>query len=172
MEEKPLILLGSARKNSDTGKLVSALFADTEIRLADLLDYRISPYSYEGRYPDDDSFQELVQLMLLHQVVVFATPVYWYAMSGHMKNFFDRLTDLVTTHKKLGRQLEGKSTFLVAVGAETALPDGFEIPFQLTSAYFKMTFMASYYHKTGREYVKDSQETAFLELVTGSSQTG
>ncbi|MCP4458779.1 MAG: NAD(P)H-dependent oxidoreductase [Cytophagales bacterium] len=37
-----------------------------------------------------------------------ATPVYWYSMSGIMKVFLDRIYDVLTIEKELGRKLHGK----------------------------------------------------------------
>lgn len=61
--------------------------AGMNYRLADLLDYSIAPYNYEHRYPEEDSFIQLINLILQHQAIVLATPVYWYSMSGSMKIF-------------------------------------------------------------------------------------
>jgi hypothetical protein len=66
-------------------------------------------------------------------------------MSGQMKVFFDRFTDLITIRKTFGRQLAGKQTFLVATGSEQELPEGFEAAFRLTSDYFDMKFKGSCY---------------------------
>ncbi|MEJ8802374.1 flavodoxin family protein [Pontibacter sp. H249] len=141
----PLIILGSARKNSDTRKLIDKLFLDKDIALLDLLDYKVNGYKYDGNYPASDEFLKLIEVVLQHEQLVFATPVYWYTMSGLMKTFFDRLTDIVTAHKALGRRMAGKESFLLAVGAEDTLPPGFEEPFKLTSAYFHMHFKYTYY---------------------------
>ncbi|WP_192821435.1 flavodoxin family protein [Rufibacter sp. LB8] len=170
METQPLILLASARKDSNTRRLVQKVFQETPHQLLDLLEYQVPPYQYEQEYPPGDQFLLLVEKMLAHQVLVFATPVYWYAMSGSLKNFFDRFTDLVTTHKTLGRQLEGKTMFLVAVGADDALPDGFEVPFKLTAKYLNMKFGSTLYGSTEevetdlfhlgnlREFLREMQE--------------
>lgn len=148
MESKPLLLLGSARKNGDTYKLVTSLFAKESANLLDLLDFKIYPYSYSGNYPADDQFLEVLQQLLQHTTLIFATPVYWYAMSGGMKIFFDRLTDGVTINKAMGRNMKGKATFLLAVGSEEMLPVGFEAPFSLTSDYFDMHYKGCYYCST------------------------
>ena len=39
---------------------------------------------------------------------IFVTPVYWYSMSGQMKIFLDRITDLLKWHKDEGRKIRGK----------------------------------------------------------------
>lgn len=167
---QPLILLGSARQESDTCLLVERLFAGENKRVLSLLDYNIYHYNYRGHYPHDDSFQALVQELLAHPVLVLATPVYWYSMSGHMKVFFDRLTDLVSIAKKQGRQLKGKKVFLMAVGTDHDLPGGFEVPFRRTASYLDMEFIASYYCTTAN--LKDplpAEADAFLAKILALS---
>jgi multimeric flavodoxin WrbA len=148
MNPKPLIILGSARKESDTKRFVDMVFEKMDNATIDLLDFPIHQYNYENNYPGDDGFLQVVELMLEYKIIVFATPVYWYSMSGLMKTFFDRFTDLVTVRKPLGRQLKGKSTFLIAVGAEQELPHGFEVPFEATSGYMKMVYSGGIYYCT------------------------
>lgn len=48
---QPLVILGSARKESDTRRLVDQLFEQEETQLLDLLDYPLHHYSYTGKYP-------------------------------------------------------------------------------------------------------------------------
>ncbi|WP_210465524.1 MULTISPECIES: flavodoxin family protein [Rufibacter] len=170
MNQLPLILLASARKESDTRLFLEKVFQDTPHQLVDLLDYTVGYYRYEHDYPAEDEFNHLINLMLPHQVIVLATPVYWYAMSAQLKTFFDRLTDLVTVQKPLGRKLKGKTIFLMAVGADDALPDGFEVPFKLTAKYLDMKYGGSLYASTEevetdinhlgdqREFLRDIEE--------------
>lgn len=66
-------------------------------------------------------------------------------MSGTLKVFFDRLTELLSTHKPIGKSLKGKKTYLISTGTDPVLPVGFEIPFKMTSEYFEMTFENTYY---------------------------
>lgn len=168
MHNIPLIILGSARKKSNTRCFSEAVFQGRGYSLLDLLDFHIAPYSYEEDYPPDDGFPELSQILLQHQLIVFATPVYWYAMSGLLKVFFDRLTDLITIRKESGRQLRGRITALLAVGSDDALPDGFTVPFSSTSRYLGMEFIASAYAPIARlkddEFIRQ-QRTAFLQKL-------
>jgi len=87
-----------------------------------------------------DDFQIVVGRMLEHQQIILATPVYWYAMSGLMKTFFDRLTDLLSNPeaRKLGRALAGRNVWVLATGTDEKLPAGFGVPFQKTAEYFSM----------------------------------
>lgn len=156
----PVILLASARKNSDTEKYLDVIFNGIEHIRIDLLDYVISPYSYSNDYPSNDKFLEVTEQVFAFDKIIFATPVYWYCMSGLMKNFFDRFTDLVTVQKPLGRKLAGKSTGLFAVGAEAELPVGFETPFRSTSEYLDMNYCGGLYYSTkhANENFKEKSE--------------
>lgn len=145
-ECRPLVILGSNRKQSNTRAFVEKAMAGVEYRLLDLLDYSIASYSYAHVYPAQDTFAHLIEQLLQHQTLVLATPVYWYNMSGGMKTFFDRLTDLITVHKALGRKLKGKNMFVLAAGNNPALPPGFLVPFELTCQYLDMHFRGSLYH--------------------------
>jgi len=72
-------------------------------------------------------------------VIVFASPVYWYSMSAQMKTFFDRLTDLTGGDlKPVGKSLAGKTMFVIAAGGSPATPDSFVRPFADTAGYFNM----------------------------------
>lgn len=66
-----------------------------------------------------------------------------------MKVFFDRLTDMTENLKFLGKTLAGKDVWLIATGTEPALPDGFEVPFSRTAAYFGMHYRGAGYLCTG-----------------------
>lgn len=165
MIKKPLVILGSARQDSDTRMVVSDIFEDIPIDLIDLLDVNIHDYSYDAKYPDNDGFGQVIMELLNHQTIVFATPVYWYAMSGLMKSFFDRLTDTVTVKKELGRRLKGKSVFFIAVGTDPVLPMGFEVPFSLTARYFDMYFLGGIYFLSNEVSVPTRQNSELVDFI-------
>jgi multimeric flavodoxin WrbA len=138
-----LVILGTARDESNTLKALTASSHFRDFDLVELHKLNIAPYSY--RNPPVDDFLAVAEQMLKAEVIVFATPVYWYAMSGVLKTFFDRLTDLISTSRPIGRGLKGKSTYLFSTGSDDVLPEGFEIPFKKTSEYFGMNFKGSFY---------------------------
>ena len=148
MNNKPVIILASARKNSNTKVFLERIFKNKQYRVIDLLDFIILPYDYSAKYPENDDFFKIVEEIIQHNVIGFATPVYWYAMSGPMKIFFDRFTDLITIKKPFGRQLKDKSTFLIAVGTDKEFPEGFEKPFELSSRYLQMFYLGHIYNST------------------------
>lgn len=138
-----LVILGTARSDSNTLKAlkVHPTFRDCEV--VELHQLKIDPYNYEQ--PTSDDFLLVAEKMIHAKAIVFATPVYWYSMSGTLKVFFDRLTDLISTTKKLGRALAGKETYLFATGTDPELPEGFEVPFIKTSEYFDMKYQRAFY---------------------------
>lgn len=142
----PLILLGSARKNGNTAKVATELQRRTRATLIDLLDYTIYPYRYGGGYPKDDRFIELVEEYLLkHPSIILASPVYWYTMSGPMKQFVDRFTDLLTTHQALGRRLRGRALGVLSCANDAVVNDSFYEAFRLTANYLGMSYGPEYH---------------------------
>lgn len=133
-----LVILGTSRPNGNTRKLVDAAFPPgAPARIVDLSDHRIAPYAYDYRH-DADDFLTLARAMIEAKTIVFATPVYWYAMSAQLKVFFDRLSDLTRVYKKMGRSLAGKNVYAIATSSGDGLPAGFETPFAQTSRYLDM----------------------------------
>ncbi len=131
------VILGTSRRAGNTARLVEAAFRDLPARIVDLSDYDIAPYDYGHRHHTDD-FLDIARAAARSEAIVFATPVYWYAMSAQLKTFFDRLSDLTRAEKALGRSFAGKTAFLIASSSSNALPEGFETPFAETARYFGM----------------------------------
>jgi multimeric flavodoxin WrbA len=145
LNKKHIVVLGTSRSDGNTKASVSRLSPFSDFELIDLNDYKIYPYNYECHYPKDDQYLEIAKRMSEADQIAFATPVYWYSMSSALKALFDRFTDLISSHKQLGRSLKGKKTFLIATGSDLTLPNGFEEPFKLTSEYFEMSYQGAIY---------------------------
>ncbi|MFW5760799.1 MAG: NAD(P)H-dependent oxidoreductase [Cyclobacteriaceae bacterium] len=67
--------------------------------------------------------------MTNYDLLIFAAMVYWYSISGIMKVFFDRITDLLTIEKNLGRQLRGKYMAAISCCNGNNLEENFWLPF-------------------------------------------
>lgn len=145
---KPFVVLGAARQAGETRHAVDIAFPSGSINLTVLSEHHIGGYDYAHANADDD-FLTIVDAMQTAKTVVLATPVYWYAMSAPMKIFFDRLSDLLETSKERGRKMAGRDVWLIASGADTALPDGFEVPFSRTAQYFNCSYRGAAYLYTG-----------------------
>jgi multimeric flavodoxin WrbA len=146
-----LLINGSARGDGDTGAVVRGFLefsARRDVTVVELASLSVGQFSYGFEQTDD--FPALMDKVLAHEELLIATPVYWYAMSGHAKTFLDRMTDylMVDELKPLGRTLRGKSLSMLAVGADPELPPGFVEPFRLTAGYLGMAWRGEAYVST------------------------
>jgi multimeric flavodoxin WrbA len=90
-----LVLHGSSRDGGNTEQLTNVALEGIphtriflhEKQIVPIVDKRHDP---EGFQPVADDYEEVIQAVLQHDVLVFATPIYWYGMSGQMKLFVDR----------------------------------------------------------------------------------
>lgn len=162
---KTLVIIGSSRRNSDTKKFADHVFARKEHTLLDLHNYQLEEYNYDANYSSSDQFNEVLQQILSHDVIVFCTPVYWYAMSARMKILFDRFTDCITINKDEGRKLRGKKVAMLAVGTDLEIPEGFEIPFSRTADYLGMKYIAGAYFSTAKEFGTKAHVAVKAEFV-------
>jgi len=150
-----LIINGSARLHGDTQKFISKLTEGLDYDQINLAAHYFVPYNYDNQYPQEDQFNLFAKEILYHKHLIFATPVYWYSMSGRMKTLFDRLTDWVTLNKEAGRSLKGKTVRLLAVGTDGTLPDGFVTPFAMTANYMEMVFAGYQYFNTNNTLTEE-----------------
>ena len=157
---KTLAILGSARSDGETARLLGAVLAHLpNAELYDLNTLAIGPYSYERAY-DHDDFLPLARKLPAADAVILASPVYWYAMSAQMKIFFDRLTDLTEPpHKSIGKSLAGKRMFVVATGGSASAPASFIRPFTDTAGYFEMTW-GGFFYRAGVERLSEEARAA------------
>lgn len=149
-------ILGSARNDGNARQIFDAVLADCPATRIDLSALFIRDYEY-GRPPDDDDFLEVAQAIAEADTLLLVTPVYWYTMSGVLKRFMDRLTDLTTVLKPLGRKLAGRTIFVAACGSDPTIPEGFEVPFRNTAAYLNMEYGGLYFRGMRDDEVLSSE---------------
>ena len=153
---KTAIILGSSRSDGDTFKLVSHFRSQlTGCDYYDLNDYDISYYDYAYRNSEDDFLPLVKKLVDHYDLFIFASPVYWYAMSAQLKTFFDRLSDLIRVEKETGRKLRGKSMAVISCASEKELIDGFIQPFQHSADYLSMNFLGNVHGYVGEGALDD-----------------
>ena len=141
------IILGTSRPTGNTAQLINYFVAKTRCQasVCSLSDYHVLPYDYQFVNQDDD-FPELIsEVITKHELIVLATPIYWYAPSAQMKVFMDRLTDLLEINKTQGRQLKGKYVGVIATGVASEVPACFEQIFRLTFDYLHMKYIGLLY---------------------------
>ncbi|WP_106638836.1 flavodoxin family protein [Allosphingosinicella vermicomposti] len=166
-----LIISGAARNDGRTAALTNALaerLRPLTVETIDLADMNLHPFDYRTAH-QRDAFDQIVTHLLANRHILFATPVYWYAMSGVMKTLFDRLTDLLgdRDQARRGRQLEGRHAWLLASGTDPALPDGFTVPFERMAAYFHMNWCDTCYVQlpSAEEKTADAVDLSVLDAL-------
>ena len=138
------VLLAAARDGANTRKSVDLVLAGMPVDVVDLSCLDIGMYEYRRRRRPDD-FLPLLERLIDQPLWVLATPVYWYSMSGHMKVFLDRFSELLKVRKDLGRRLRGKDVAVISCGTDPVLPEGFEAPFRQTCDYLGMRYQGALY---------------------------
>jgi len=138
---KAVILLGSSRSHGNTRAVCQHLQTLTNCELIDLKPLNIGHYDYEYSNLDDDFLPLMRKIVSEYDTIIFATPVYWYSMSGIMKVFFDRITDCLKVEKELGDRLKAKNMALVSCSAHDDLDARFSMPFINTADYLDMMFL-------------------------------
>lgn len=140
-------ILGAAVGHHKTNQFLIESFNHKNLEVIDLTEYPVAGFSYK-KMPDDH-FISIVRKMTNADLIVLATPVYWYSMSGTMKDFMDRFSNLMSgPHKALGESLCGKRIKVLSTGYDLAPPQGFEVPFSATAIYFGMDYMGCEYIST------------------------
>lgn len=155
---KKLIILGSSRKDGNTKKVVDEIISISDWDVLDLNDYNFSYYDYEHKNLNDDYLPLVRKIIADYDVLIFATPVYWYAMSGIMKVFFDRITDLLDEEKDLGRKLRGKSMAVVSCSSGGNLGEHFWHPFLATAEYLGMNYLGNLHTIAGKDESENLKE--------------
>ena len=95
MTNQTVIILASARSDGNTAKMANLIGNHLKADIFDLRSYQIGHYDYEHNYTEDDFIELFRNKIIKAETIIFATPVYWYSMSGRMKVFLDRMTDLL-----------------------------------------------------------------------------
>lgn len=167
MFQNVVLLEGSARSNGDTRVITNYILLQRpswELVDLNLLDIRHFHYGIEDQ---GDDFLPTMRKLLHFDTLVMITPVYWYTMSGRLKVFIDRFSDLLDDpYKDLGRELRGKSLASVSCSRQTQLIQGFEIPIEETAAYMGMKYRGHFHTWVGQNGVP-AEATKVLDQLIG-----
>ena len=141
MESKKVIIVGSSRNKGNTTRIIENVAKQFNIDVVNLSQYKISYYDYESKNRDDDFLPLIKNILEKYDTLIFATPVYWYSMSGIMKVFFDRFSDLIRIEKETGRGLKGKKMAVISNSHNSEIENEFYIPFRKSAAYLGMDYL-------------------------------
>lgn len=136
-----IIINGTALGGHNTISIDSYLAGLIGAELIYLNELKIAQFRYDNSYPDSDQFDAtMTKVILDYDSIVWSTPMYWYAMSGHIKVFLDRMTMLLKSNKDLGRKLRNKKMALI-YNSNGKSVDYFPAPFIHTADYLGMNYL-------------------------------
>lgn len=162
MESKKVIIVGSSRNNGNTTKIVDVISNQLNIDVINLNDYQFSYYDYESENRSDDFLPLIKSIIEKYDTLIFATPVYWYSMSGIMKVFFDRFSDLIRIEKETGRLLRGKKVAVLSNSHDNEIDFEFYIPFRKSAEYLGMNYLGDKHYNADQFTDTDKIELAFI----------
>jgi multimeric flavodoxin WrbA len=120
-----LAIYGSSRENGNSEKLASYLLKDINHTPVHLREMTIKPitdqrHDLNGFQPVEDDFNELIEVFLKADAVVFVTPLYWYGMSGTMKDFFDRWSQALRDERfSFKEHAKDKKAYVIISGGDS-----------------------------------------------------
>lgn len=93
-----ITIYGSSRENGNTEELAKAVLKDINTEEVYLRRHTIHPitdmrHDELGFTNQQDDYYDIAKKMAAHDTILFVTPLYWYGMSGLMKNFVDRWSE-------------------------------------------------------------------------------
>lgn len=141
-----VVFVGSVRKGGNTDLLAQAFLAgaskNNNVDIVSVTDYKINPcigcnscFTREGHecFQQDD-MQEIYRKLKKADIVVIASPVYFYGISTQLKAIIDRL------HTPMRNDFPIKKLALILVGAATLpeLFDSIKIQYRLVLNFFQL----------------------------------
>ncbi|HEK9101290.1 flavodoxin family protein [Bacillus pfraonensis] len=168
------VIHGSSRPNGNTEAFTHMMINGINTEQVYLRDYTVHPitdqrHDADGFQPVNDDYQHLIEKMLEHDTIIFATPLYWYGMSGYMKNFVDRWSQsLRDTSLHFKEEMKDKKMYVVIVGGDNpklkALPliAQFQYIFDFVGSSFEGYIIGD--ANAPREISKDKEALAKVKL--------
>jgi multimeric flavodoxin WrbA len=149
---KTVILFGSPRKRGNTRQLVDA-FSETmkktghDVRLLNLNDMNVRPCqgclmcAKEGKCRINDDMKDIRKYMLESDLLVYATPTYWWGPSSQLKLVIDR--SIAFFDENLESRIKGKKAVTLITCADKSLDTFTPVlePFKRTFDALSITYL-------------------------------
>lgn len=119
------VLYGGSRLNGNTETLTKNVIQGLTVEEIYLKDYLIEPivdkrHAEEGFPEVNDDYNSIINRILPHDIIIFSTPIYWYSMTGTMKNFVDRWSQTLKDpqYPDFKSVMASKKAYVIAVGGD------------------------------------------------------
>ncbi len=156
--KKGIIIQASSKSKGNTFKVVSYLQEITGFDYVDLNTKNINHFSYDFKHKNDDFSEIFKNIVKNYDIIIFATPIYWYTMSGILKVFLDRISDFLFHEKQYGKLLNGKQVAVISCGSSKEIFEAFTMPFIETSKYLKMNYLGHLHTWLSEEKISETMK--------------
>jgi multimeric flavodoxin WrbA len=119
------VIYGGTRPNGNSEILTEQVIQEIATEKIYLRDYHIQPiidmrHAEEGFQERNDDYNSIIDRIRPHDILIFSTPIYWYSMSGTMKNFIDRWSQTLRDPKypDFKSKMASKKAYVIAVGGD------------------------------------------------------
>ncbi|MET3697825.1 multimeric flavodoxin WrbA [Bacillus oleivorans] len=119
------VIYGGTRKNGNTELLTEEAIKGKPAERIHLTDYKIEPivdqrHAESGFAEVNDDYNQIIDRILPHEILLFSTPIYWYSMSGTMKLFVDRWSQILRdpNYPDFREKMSSKKAYVIAVGGD------------------------------------------------------
>ena len=169
-------LIGSTRTDGNSELLADLVTEGIKHQKVYLKDLSIRPiedlrHAKEGFQKVDDDYDQIIKVFLENDIVIFSTPIYWYSMSGIMKNMVDRFSHAIRDERypQLKERLKEVETIVIAVGGDKPRIKGLPLiqQFQYTFDFLSMRFSSYIIGEARRpgDILKDEQALTEANLL-------
>lgn len=164
---KIVTFIGSSRNGGNSELLTDFMMKDITHKKLYIKDLLISPiddlrHTKNGFEEVKDDYDKVIKELENSDIAVFVTPIYWYSMSGVMKNMIDRLSHAIRDNRypNLKERLKKIQTIVVVVGGDKPRIKGLPLiqQFQYTFEFLDMSFWSYIIGEANRpgEIIKDT----------------
>ena len=119
------VIYGGNRSNGNVETLTKLATQGLMIEEIYLKDCVIQPiidkrHAAEGFTDVSDDYNAVIDRILPHDIFIFSTPIYWYSMTGAMKNFIDRWSQTLRdpNYPDFKALMSSKKAYVIAVGGD------------------------------------------------------
>ncbi|MGT8909106.1 flavodoxin family protein [Bacillus subtilis] len=122
---KIAVINGGTRSGGNTDVLAEKAVQGFDTEHIYLQKYRIQPiedlrHAQGGFRPVQDDYDSIIERILHCHILVFATPIYWFGMSGTLKLFIDRWSQTLRDPRfpDFKQHMSVKQAYVIAVGGD------------------------------------------------------
>ncbi|MYL63455.1 flavodoxin family protein [Bacillus hwajinpoensis] len=146
---KIVVLYGSTREHGNTEVLTEQVIKNLPVQRIFLKDFQIAPivdqrHDESGFTKVRDDYEQIVLPMMDADVLIFATPIYWYGMSSIMKTYIDRWSQTARDdgYSNFKEVMSNKQVYLIAVGGDEPRIKGLPLiqQFEYICEFMNFTF--------------------------------